>query len=446
MAHLALPHPPASFHAGSHQYRYCYSTPFSARLPPHPSPAQPNSIGSKQSTPIMTTTNMDQSIDPLLGGDAAVNDSLPTYTQVITDHPAATKKKTPIKKSAGVRKKRKVSGKSINNSDNANDGSVASDHKENRDEIQIVICETTFKFYVLDQALKGKKIWVPISSERSFDIPITASPADQATSYADFVTQLLAECEAVEVNTGRLVIESWKSEKPAVTWAVSIPRVAGFAKGKPFLVNNEEAYNKWIEALVENESDATTLSLKMKNPNAEAKRAHNAQVLAKEAIRTEAKRMVIEAKEAKRAEDLKSGKRNLEDDNDDEVEDLLDDDNETDSDAVKLMVRKLYATHPANTHYDRGLPVYVNPADPSLFIPLTHGNAQIWAKSLIQSKRGVSLQSPPKVLRYESVLAKRISSKAKAQAIGGSQPNCGGCCSSSHHQNKSQAPVSSDGP
>ncbi|WAR53310.1 hypothetical protein PtB15_2B741 [Puccinia triticina] len=335
MAHLALPHPPASFHAGSHRYRYCYSTPFSARLPPHPSPAQPNSIGSKQSTPIMTTTNMDQSIDPLLGGDAA--------------------KKTPIKKSAGVRKKRKVSGKSINNSDNANDGSVASDHKENREEIQIVICETTFKFYVLDQALKGKKIWVPISSERSFDIPITASPADQATSYADFVTQLSAECKAVEVNTGRLVIESWKSEKPAVTWAVSIPRVAGFAKGKPFLVNNEEAYNKWIEALVENKSDATTLSLKMKNPNAEAKRAHNAQVLAKEAIRTEAKRM-------------------------------------------------------------------------------------------IQSERGVSLQSPPKVLRYESVSANQISSKAKAQAIGGSQPNCGGCCSSSHHQNKSQAPVSSDGP
>ncbi|OAV85070.1 hypothetical protein PTTG_30817, partial [Puccinia triticina 1-1 BBBD Race 1] len=184
----------------------------------------------------------------------------------------------------------------------------------------------------------------------------------------------------------------------------------------------------------------------MKNPNAEAKRAHNAQVLAKEAIRTEAKRMVIEAKEAKRAEDLKSGKRNLEDDDDDEVEDLLDDDNETDSDAVKLMVRKLYATHPANTHYDRGLPVYVHPADPFLFIPLAHGNAQIWAKSLIQSERGVSLQSPPKVLRYESVSANRISSKAKAQAIGGSQPNCGGCCSSSHHQNKSQAPVSSDGP
>lgn len=388
----------------------------------------------------MSTTNIDQLIDPLLGDDASVHGSLPTYTQVITDHPAATKQKSLVKKPAAASKKRKIS------KPKEAERTPASEH-DAKDEVQIVNCDTGFRFYVLDRLKKGKKTWVVIASEESFNIPITASPKDQATTYADFFATLSAHCEAVEPNTGRIVSEYVEKKKDDIVWTVLIPRVPGFMKGKPFVLKNKEGYNKWIESLEENKSDVTSLFLKMKNPTSQAKRAHNAEVLAKEAIRTKTKRMVIEAKEAKRADDLKSGKRDLDEDNDDL--DDLDDNEDTDCDAVKLMVRKLYATHPANTQYDQGLPVYVNPADPTLFIPLTHGNTQIWAKAIIQSKRGVSLQSPPNELRYEKVSAKRNSSKANAAAIrGGAQSNCGGCCNSSQHQHQTLAhnPVSSDGP
>ncbi|WAQ82431.1 hypothetical protein PtA15_2A748 [Puccinia triticina] len=343
----------------------------------------------------MSTTNIDQLIDPLLGDDASVHGSLPTYTQVITDHPAATKQKSLVKKPAAASKKRKIS------KPKEAERTPASEH-DAKDEVQIVNCDTGFRFYVLDRLKKGKKTWVVIASEESFNIPITASPKDQATTYADFFATLSAHCEAVEPNTGRIVSEYVEKKKDDIVWTVLIPRVPGFMKGKPFVLKNKEGYNKWIESLEENKSDVTSLFLKMKNPTSQAKRAHNAEVLAKEAIRTKTKRMVIEAKEAKRADDLKSGKRDLDEDNDDL--DDLDDNEDTDCDAVKLM---------------------------------------------IQSKRGVSLQSPPNELRYEKVSAKRNSSKANAAAIrGGAQSNCGGCCNSLQHQHQTLAhnPVSSDGP
>ncbi|OAV88675.1 hypothetical protein PTTG_08178, partial [Puccinia triticina 1-1 BBBD Race 1] len=229
---------------------------------------------------------MDASIDPLLA------DPTVSYTQVINDPPSATKKKSPIAKAPAAQKKRKVGSKSKGNADDP----TTSNEIDSSNKILHVNCHTSFKLFALDQIKKGKSTWIPINSEESFDIVLIARPKDQATTYNDFNKLVAAQCEEVERNTAHIITDLVKLGKPVIKWSVSIPRVHGFQKGKPFRVVDKKAFNTWIETLAENKT--------------------------KDAIRKDAKRTIEQAKEAKGAELIKSGKRKPDDgsgsDNNDE--------------------------------------------------------------------------------------------------------------------------------
>ncbi|WAR61306.1 hypothetical protein PtB15_13B562 [Puccinia triticina] len=285
--------------------------------------------------------------------DAIQTDTNPTvsYTQVINDPPSATKKKSPIAKAPAAQKKRKVGSKSKGNADDP----TTSNEIDSSNKILHVNCHTSFKLFALDQIKKGKSTWIPINSEESFDIVLIARPKDQATTYNDFNKLVAAQCEEVERNTAHIITDLVKLGKPVIKWSVSIPRVHGFQKGKPFRVVDKKAFNTWIETLAENKT--------------------------KDAIRKDAKRTIEQAKEAKGAELIKSGKRKPDDgsgsDNNDED--------------------------------------------------------------------GVSIESPPNDLRYETLLAKR----AKVAAVNSTltqQYTCHSGACHDLHQHLAQLPLSSDGP
>ncbi|KAA1135078.1 hypothetical protein PGTUg99_002350 [Puccinia graminis f. sp. tritici] len=355
---------------------------------------------------------MDSCIDPL-PCDSLANASLPTYKQVITDQPPKRIVPSPEPISDG----------------------------DKNETVQKVDVTTTFKLFVLDVncSKKAKKVWLSISPPDPLTIEITASPPEEATTYETFNSLVTNACEAAVKNTGQILAEALTTGSPEINWFVSIARVEGFKKGKPFLVSNGAAFDSWIEALAKVEVDESSLSIEMTSPNKVAKLQHDAEVLAKDAVRKEAKQLITKRKEARRAQEAEGGKRKRSDDisNGDEDE-SSDEEVEFDKDAVKLFMRQLYATHMANAMYDCHIPVYIHPTEHSKYILLSNGTCQKWAHALCKVQPGVSLHSPPKDIKFSVLPPKNIVTKNNNLGPTCSHQNCG--------RQGSPAVLSSDGP
>ncbi|KAA1066941.1 hypothetical protein PGT21_012035 [Puccinia graminis f. sp. tritici] len=320
---------------------------------------------------------MEPGIQPLQC-DSLVDASLPTYKQVITNHPSAKKSVRPaIKKKPRAAPKKKAKANRKSPSPELHD-------EDEDDPTRKVMVSTSFKLFVLDadKSKKAKKVWLLISPPNPIEIEITVSPSELATTFEQFKTLVTTTCDSAVKNTGRILNDGLLTGSPDINWFVSIARVEGFKKGKPFPLTNGAAFDSWIEALVELNADESCLTIEMTNPNKVAKLQHDAEVLAKDAARKEAKRLIIAAREKRALEgDTDVGKRKRldgdSDDNDDSSEDKVD----YDKDAVKLVMRQLYATHSANALYDRHMPVYIDPLNHSKFFLLSHGTCQKWALS-----------------------------------------------------------------
>ncbi|KAA1116060.1 hypothetical protein PGTUg99_034045 [Puccinia graminis f. sp. tritici] len=371
--------------------------------------------------------------------DSSADPSLPTYKQVITDHPSAKKavKKNPR---AAPKSKSKRTKKKKNKSPSPD--IISGDDEDNA--VKKVMITTTFKLFVLDvdRSKKAKKVWLLISPPNPIEIEITASPKDEATTHEQFISLVTSKCENAVANTGAILSDGLSSGSPVINWFVSIARLEGFKKGKPFLLANEMAFNTWIEALSDNDADESTLSIEMTNPNRVAKLQHDAEVLAKDAVRKEAKRLITVAREAKRAQAAGSegGKRKRLDEDSDEDDEDSDDEVDNDKDAVKLFMRQLYATHSANALYDRHIPVYIHPTNRSQYFLLSNGTCQKWARALV--REGVSIHSPPKELKYETLPPAKPIPTGRNQPAGTSTP--AGCAHHACAGHASQLP-SSDG-
>ncbi|KAA1106290.1 hypothetical protein PGT21_032597 [Puccinia graminis f. sp. tritici] len=277
-------------------------------------------------------------------------------------------------------------------------------------QVQKVEVTTTFKLYVLDvdRSKKAKKVWLAISPPDPLLIDITASPKEKATTYDEFNTLVTTRCEAAVKNTGQILTDGLTTGSPEIGWFVSIARVEGFKKGKPFLLSDVVAYNSWMEALVKVEADESNLSIEMVSPNKVAKLQHDAEVLAKDAIRKEAKRLITLRRQEKKAQEADGRKRKQSDETDDSEEEVSDEEEEFDKDSIKLFMRQLYATHMANAMYDRHIPVYIHPTEQSKFFRLSNATCQKWARALAKAQPGVSIQSPPKEFKFEVLPLKQL--------------------------------------
>ncbi|POW02012.1 hypothetical protein PSTT_12093 [Puccinia striiformis] len=229
------------------------------------------------------------------------------------------------------------------------------------DPIHWVELTTNFKLYIADRNRARRRIWRPHSPADKFTIILPTGPG--RPSFAEFHVLVANRCNDA--------------------WAVTVRGTKEYKKAT--LINTEHLYNTWVNLLHRQKQTEATLDLKMANPTAAERRAHNKSLLTRQTL----------ARAATTARAQNSQNR----DNDDvEVSDVEGED----FDAVNVHVNRLYALHRFDATYDRDFPVYIDPGNTRRYILLTVGNCQIWARALLQQEQGVSLHSPPRSLSVHS--------------------------------------------
>ncbi|PLW24198.1 hypothetical protein PCASD_09693 [Puccinia coronata f. sp. avenae] len=331
-----------------------------------------------------------------------VDCSPPTYQQVLADRPS----KFPINVEAEkINPKKSRSQKVKKTAKKKEGGDCNSADEEN--EKQVVKCLTTFKIFILDQSKSKttasgikKKVWTTVSPDKPFPVDIQVAPAAVATTFEDFVSKVATACEVKVGNTGSIIRKSINCDPTEVNmeWSASIPRVDGFKKNDQFVIKEESDYLSWIKTLADIGGTKAGLSLATPNPKKEAAQIHQAQLLAKVALREES------AKATKRKKSDEPAEGSLPSDGEEEAEDKFD------VDDIKLCMRKLFREHPTNTEYDRKIPVYIHPTKKDLYFLLTHGKCQEWARALLLPTDGVTYQSLPSSIKFDSLSKKRKTS------------------------------------
>ncbi|KAH9454834.1 hypothetical protein Pst134EB_014894 [Puccinia striiformis f. sp. tritici] len=249
------------------------------------------------------------------------------------------------------------------------------------DPIHWVELTTNFKLYIADRNRACRRIWRPHSPADKFTIILPTGPG--RPSFAEFHVLVANRCNDAVAGTESLIVDSLESGSNDIKWAVTVRGTKEYKKAT--LINTEHLYNTWVNLLHRQKQTEATLDLKMANPTAAERRAHNESLLTRQTL----------ARAATTARAQNSQNR----DNDDvEVSDVEGED----FDAVNVHVNRLYALHRFDATYDRDFPVYIDPGNTRRYILLTVGNCQIWARALLQQEQGVSLHSPPRSLSVHS--------------------------------------------
>ncbi|KAI9629221.1 hypothetical protein KEM48_011068 [Puccinia striiformis f. sp. tritici PST-130] len=203
--------------------------------------------------------------------------------------------------------------------------------------------------------------------------------------------------------TSQTRCQSLASAKPAITWTVTIPNYPDWkAPGERLL--SESSFKRWMSALQTGLKTKATLVLKMPNPSAALARARNKDILQRKALRDAARRSTRASGSQSQSQSQSHGPQDPSlSDSDTEGSDIK----ANNFDNLNVYMNKIYKAHRANIHYDRNRPVYLDPLDKKRYILLTVGNCQEWAQAWIDRKSGVSLTSPPRSLKYETLSAKQ---------------------------------------
>ncbi|POW18571.1 hypothetical protein PSHT_05703 [Puccinia striiformis] len=338
----------------------------------------------------------DLSIAPLTGGHG-----LPAYHQVISDHPSATKQNVPAVKNAKKQTpKKKSSKKQANPPSELGDGQDDNNDGDDNDESETVACVVNFKFFVPDRADNQKKSWLPISPQKAFIINLKTLPESDATTYEQFLDLVAKACEDRVLNTGSIVAAHMKTGKPVIEWKVSIPRIPGFMKEDDYILDDIDSYKLWMSTVADHGSAKTSLSLQMTNPSKVAKLAHQAQVLAKMALRR------------REAAKLTKRKAAHPDDDDQMLDHGRGGGEEEETTRTMMAMKQIHKKNSANVLYERHLPVYVHPGNPAKYVVLTHTVMQEWGRALATQKDGVTDMIPPSGFKYKTIPAN--SEKLKA--------------------------------
>ncbi|KNE96114.1 hypothetical protein PSTG_10536 [Puccinia striiformis f. sp. tritici PST-78] len=241
------------------------------------------------------------------------------------------------------------------------------------DPIHWVELTTNFKLYIADRNRACRRIWRPHSPADKFTIILPTGPG--RPSFAEFHVLVANRCNDAVAGTESLIVDSLESGSNDIKWAVTVRGTKEYKKAT--LINTEHLYNTWVNLLHRQKQTEATLDLKMANPTAAERRAHNESLLTRQTL----------ARAATTARAQNSQNR----DNDDvEVSDVEGED----FDAVNVHVNRLYALHRFDATYDRDFPVYIDPGNTRRYILLTVGNCQIWARACNKNKGSLFTHRP----------------------------------------------------
>ncbi|OAV85810.1 hypothetical protein PTTG_30253 [Puccinia triticina 1-1 BBBD Race 1] len=180
------------------------------------------------------------------------------------------------------------------------------------------------------------------------------------------------------------------SGSPPLSWQVSLAfkSTPEFHKKLNYTVNNEATYAHWIQTMKDLNADhiQAGLHVNMVDPVAIAKQAR---------IAVDIKTHVLTQMAAQNA-NAAVGSSSSAASNPVSASDFK---------GIDVIMNQIYAKHPPNVKYLAKWPVFIDPTDPTRYIPLTTQNAQLWAHDILKEVKGVNYHSPPSALHFEKLSA-----------------------------------------
>ncbi|POV94198.1 hypothetical protein PSHT_16363 [Puccinia striiformis] len=250
---------------------------------------------------------------------------------------------------------------------------------------QIIRCITSFLVHF---PKKGPRAgYTPVKPKEDFVIEITAG----AITFDAFRKLVADECNKKRGGAGQLIRDACEVGSPAVEWKVGLkfrtaPQWNKTAKPTP-KINDEAGFAAWVQVIIDHGKDETESSLQviMENLAVAAKesqtdaalKAHN---LAQNAARhaNSSRRLGLSEHPDQATTAGKFDDRNV-------------------------IANEILRIYKPNVNYDRKIPVFLHPSDPTRFILLTEATVQKWAQAIKEPGSLVTIFSPPNSFKYEQV-------------------------------------------
>ncbi|KAA1120049.1 hypothetical protein PGT21_037067 [Puccinia graminis f. sp. tritici] len=274
-----------------------------------------------------------------------------------------------------------------------------------------------FKLYVVSKNKKKEKTWVPCGSTSEFPVDVTLG----VTDFDQFRELVAAACNLHFKSTGGIIRESIEDPvRMPLAWLVSIPRVDEWKKSDKVKMKDASDYQDWLVTAFRAGKKSVGLDIRMTDPAEAKRRAKKEDLLAKREARAAA--VKASASKKRKAKNGRGGSggggdgggggdsgggggggggpdgaySEVSSDTDNSGSEIDADD----FDDINFHMRSIYRAHPTNVTYDRLIPVYIDPTNPRRYILLSTAAVQTWAKDLMERTAGVSLQAPPRSLKY----------------------------------------------
>ena len=247
-------------------------------------------------------------------------------------------------------------------------------------------CAITFAIYCPEKKPKKKEpVWVCFRQPRSGCL-VHFNPAE--ISWSTFQTIVKDAASVKYKHMGHKIEEGTNSTPWTINWSAYILRDDEWPKSSPTDMHEEAAFSAWMEYIVASGRNQGGIQIMMENPQEEATRARKEDLLTKNVLKAQS-RLSTTSQSQRRGHRLDSDV-DEENSSSDEYEDL------------EIYANQIYEKYAIIQHYDPLLPSYPHPADPERYIILSSANVDVWAKALAKRTPGVTLESPPSSIKYET--------------------------------------------
>ncbi|WAQ86194.1 hypothetical protein PtA15_6A826 [Puccinia triticina] len=247
-------------------------------------------------------------------------------------------------------------------------------------------CAISFEIYCPDKKTKKKDpVWVCFRQPKT-GCSVTFNPAK--ISWTTFKSIIKEEASLKYKHMGQKIDEGTESDPLTITWSAYILRNKDWPKSSPINIHEDRTFKSWMKEIVESRRKKGGIQLRKLNPQDELKQARKEDLLAKNVLKGQS-RLASSSQSQRRGRGPDSNDKE-ENSSCDEYKDL------------ELYIDQIYEKYAINAHYNPLLPSYPNQVDPAKYILLTNANVDVWAKAMTKRTPGVTLDSPPSSIKYES--------------------------------------------
>ncbi|OAV91510.1 hypothetical protein PTTG_27930 [Puccinia triticina 1-1 BBBD Race 1] len=220
------------------------------------------------------------------------------------------------------------------------------------------------------------------------------------STFKQFQYLVAAACDLSVPNTTIIFMDALEKKKYKLSWYASILHLKGWYKLDKVSLTNQASLKDWfnmISALAcKGKSPEPCLSLHMVNPVKVVKDGKRADLLAKQAKYKQAMDEKQPNKQRKKGDDKDNDSSNDPDDDKERDEEEIDPE---DWNKINFQMSEIFDCYPLNKDYNTNIPVLINPAYPTKYIPITVAGCQEWAMCILDPNMpGVNIASPPQSL------------------------------------------------